>query len=216
MEILSKLDSVMFRIFQEFFSEKKILFIINCQPVHLTEERFMVIYKIFFADTKYFKIFFIFSPEGEFNGISINNTSRIIEPGVIKKYLKNLIENEIKNGYLGIEIEKDFMKFLPFFKANNRCCLRFANVTCEPEYDPFGIDFQIDFIYGRMPLQLKGISHADDQVRIAEKHLHFYPDIPVFFTKLGEKYERRRARLLKLKNMYFTETRPFVSFMNPF
>ncbi|MFA6524418.1 MAG: hypothetical protein WC264_01945 [Candidatus Paceibacterota bacterium] len=200
-------------IFKELYHDKMIFFVKKCKPIH--DNEFIILYKIFFAETKYLKLFFRFSLKNKFLGIYINDFNRIILPSVSKNHLKDLLINSIKNAYFGIEIEYDYMKFLPLFKSNNKSCVSFKNLTCDYQYDHIGIDFQVEWNSGIMPLQLKGIKNKNliYQQRIADKHFNLHSSIPLMFTTLGEGYLSRKKRLLELSDNFFAKNYPCVSFI---
>ncbi|MBU1727997.1 hypothetical protein KKA39_01690 [Patescibacteria group bacterium] len=208
-----KLDKVFSGIFQELYQEGLVLSVKeHYQPI-VGEKMFSILFKVFFTETKYFKIFFKFSLERKILGFSLNGYDTILSPFIPKEEIKALFMSEIRNGRFGIEIEKDYMRFLPLFKANNRCCLSFKNLTCDPVYDPIGVDFLIKFEQGPMRLQLKGARNYTDQQRVADKHFNLYPLIPLMFTFVGEKYSSRKKRLILLRNLFLSEAFPFVSFL---
>jgi len=207
---IQKLVEPIFEIIQQLYA-KKLIIQITCQPVKINEI-FMILYKVFYAETKYFKVFLKFSLKNQFLGISLKDANTIISPYFFKNKLEDLMIIEIENGHFGIEIENDYMKFLPLFKANNHCCIGFQNVTCNSQYDRVGIDYLINFKQGQMPMQLKGVRDLTDQHHIAEKHFNVYPLIPLMFTVINENYLSRKDRLLKLRNKFWAEEYPFVSF----
>lgn len=212
LKTIQKVDDSILKIFQELHHKEMIFFVKKCQPINI-KEIFMVLYKVFYAETKYFKIFFKFSSQGEFLGISLNDPDASVSFSVLLNHLEDLLTNEIENGYSGIKIENDYLRFLPLFTANNSCCLGFKNLTCNPDRDRIGIDFEIEFKQGLMLLQLKGIKNLTHQHRIAVRHFKSYSDISLMFTFPGERYRDRRRRLLQLWSDYLSKTYPFVSYV---
>ena len=214
LEIAENLDNITSAILQELFNEKKIISIKD-SPVKDKNGGFMILLKIFFAETKYFKFFFNFSKENKFIGVSMNNFKVIDTNRVSENYFRKLFEIQLNNGQFGIDVEKDFAKnFLPLFKSNTSDCICFQDVSCKPKYDQKGIDFLIQFKTGQiMPLQLKGARDLDGQEYFAGEHIKRYPDIPLIFTFIGEEYCLRKEKLLQLRNEFLAGIRPLVSYI---
>ncbi len=84
------------------------------------------------------------------------------------------------------------------FKENNFSCVSFKNTANDEDYDPSGVDFEIKFKNGVMPLQLKRSEFYTN------KHKKYHPDIPLIVSYVGEQYEKRELKLLNLHDKYFS------------
>ena len=198
--MVKRLDEPAWNIFCE-LHRKKIISKIEYEPL-LFRNKFLVICKVFFRETKYFKLIFRFSLNGDFLGILLRD--RKLE--VLDKFsdfsdfeikLKWSLLREIYKGNFGVHLEKDYNSFLEIFKINNLCCIGFENTTNDKDFDPFGIDFRIKFKNGLMPLQVKGSN------LYVEKHEKLHPGIPLVVSYVGEEYSKREVNLLSLADKYF-------------
>jgi hypothetical protein len=213
--VQKQLFDPIWEILQRLHEKGKVLFIEHKPITKNKTETFIILYKIFYAETKYFKMFFHFSGN-RFLGISLNATTEIIESCFFKNHLENWLIGEVKKGYFGIAIENHYMKFLPIFKANNSCCRGFRNLTSDLEYDKHGIDVEITFVHGIITMQLKGVTkfyNLEKQKKIAERHFNQYPETPLMFVSLEEKYPESKKRLIELRNRVWEGKYPFVSFV---
>lgn len=207
--MVKKIEEPVWKIFGELHREKVILKI-EYTSSSKSRKTFSVICKVFYTDTKYFKIFFEFSFEGDFVGISLNGNEKKLE--VLDDFetnLKWLLLKEIDRGNFGICLENEFDNFLKEFSDKNyNKCVGFKNLTCDPEYDPYGIDFSIEFRgYPWMPFQLKG------DIFFINQHLKLHPEIPLLVSSPGERYESRELKLLHMKDKYFSNFfQPIVVF----
>ena len=182
LRIAHTLDGVFENILEGFLS-KKIIKKIECMPIK--DKVFLILYKIFYTDTKYFKVFFKFSELGEFLEVYLNNKN-LFFPNSLHAYkndLKTFFMNEIKSLRLGIRLEEEYDQFLKIFEKNNLCCISFVNTANDIIFDPIGIDFNIKFKKGLMPLQVKG------SCLYIENHLKVHSEIPLIISSIGEKYE---------------------------
>jgi len=198
--IVKNLDLIFSNVLNHFLI-KKMIKKFEVKPIK-NKKSFSILYKIFNTDSKYFKFFFKFSEKGEFLGVSLNDDyNYLIFSGSIssyEEYLKNNFLNEINNIRLGIELEDDYNNFLKIFKEKNKYCVNFRNRSNDENYDPDGIDFEIIFKNGLMPLQIKGSS------LYVSKHKKIHPKIPYIITSIGEDYEKRELNLLCLHDKYFS------------
>jgi len=203
-KIIKKLDEPMWKIFG-ILHKKQIIKKIEYDASKY-EENYRVYCRIFFTSTKYLKLIFQFSFKGDllkisFNNIILENLSNFY---IFENNLKMIFLREIYYARYGIVLEIEFDSFLKELKEKNQDCINFKNLTCDPNFDPFGIDFEIILKNGSMPLQVKGND------LYTKNHLSFHPDIPLMVTKIGENYNNRELKLLNLADKYFAKSPPYI------
>ena len=213
---IKKIERLLQGIFYDFYQKKMILSINKCKLIKSDNDELMFLLKIFFDINKYFKLFFIFSKENKFLGISFNDHRVIVLPNVSRKYLKNLVRIELRNIEVGICAEKSFIsKFMPLYTSNNRSCLGFEDVTGKPKFDRNGVDIVIRFKLGAISIQLKVArenSTIYDQKKVAERQFNKYPNTGIFFVSEDENYSETKKRLSGLIRKIWSGEYPFVSY----
>jgi len=203
--IIKKLDEPMWKIFG-ILHKKQIIEKIQYDASKY-EENYRVYCKIFFTKTKYLKLIFQFSKKGNlfkisFNKIILENLSNF---SIFESNLRMVFLREIYQARSGIYLEIEFNDFLEELKEINQDCLDYRNLACDPNYDPFGIDFKIKFKRDLwMPLQVKG------NKLFVEKHVARYPSIPLIITSSGESFSDREKKLFNLRDKYFAKVYPLV------
>jgi len=196
LSVIKRLDEPILNIFHILHNKRKIF---RIEYESLKRNYFLIICKIFFSKTKYFKLVFVFSLKGDFSGVFLDSQKLEISDDFsnFQVGLKWLLLRKIHEVSYGIYLENDYNDFLKIFEMKNFCCLGFENTANDEDFDPLGIDFRIKFRYGLMPLQVKGSGSG------VERHEKLHPGIPCVVSYVGEAYEKREITLLNLADKYF-------------
>ena len=197
LSIIKRLDEPTLNIFHILHNKRKI-FRVEYESLK-RRNCFLIIPKIFFSKTKYFKMVFVFSLKGDFSGVFLDSKKLEISDNFsdFQISLKWLLLRKIHEVNYGIYLENDYNDFLKIFEMKNFCCLGFENTANDEDFDPLGIDFRIKFRHGLMPLQVKGSGSG------VERHEKLHPGIPCVVSYVGEAYEKREITLLNLADKYF-------------
>ncbi|MFH1608887.1 MAG: hypothetical protein ABH951_02630 [Patescibacteria group bacterium] len=199
LEVLKKIDP------EVGFALKKLTFnyLVNrveCE-CHESKDYFILLFKAFYAETKYVKLVFNFSISGRFIGVFVNNLKVDHYSPYFRKNLTDFLSKRIEYGRKGILLENEFDSFLHLFQERNDDCIGFENVSSAICYDSRGVDFFISFQKGIMPIQLKG------RAIYSRRHHKLHPRVALIIIELGEDYAEIEKKVLLKKESFLVQSK---------